>query len=270
MAARTRLFLNREGEGWHLDPVRGRVAQALVGLFGLGLAGAGVAIAGSAWLAAVFLVVIGMAFVGLALPGGRERRDPILIHACVLLPFHPIRTVNLFSLVVVGGTFACAGAGALVEAVTAGPVQQAGWAVAALACGTFLLIAARSAAKAREYPRRGLVLTPDAVVLTQRRPPLSVPWAEVLVVRDHWRRTRFRGSFLTPDDRVDNWLTLERQAGAAVSVNPTQLAVDPYAALDLLRFYLEHADLRRELADSRSLARFEALGLAPVDEPTGG
>lgn len=273
----TPLAFNTVGVGWHLKPRR-RIFLRVAGVLGAAIfVGPGIA-AGlqGKYLAAVFLVVVGVCF-GLLPMDLPRRRLPARRHdgadgAGLLLPVHPMRLTTIVACAVIGLVLSASGVGMAVEGAQAGDLGQVVGSLVALLIGVLLLLGSRAGIRGRRLVERGLLLTPGAVVTRLGRETVTVPWDEVERVHAHWRR-RTRGAFTSVDEQVHNWLSFELREGSTVEPDPLQLlsgstgpsvdagdlAVDPYAVLDLARFYLDHPDARGELATDASLARLSQL-----------
>jgi len=273
MTQTVRPFGRVEGRGWLFGPGRDRISRAVFWISALVLAAAGVAAgSGGTWLTTTILMLIALAFAGMALPRDRRRLEAVTFRGGLLLPARPTRTTTIVAWVVVGATMAAASTVALIEALALGRWHQVGWAVTGLLVGVLILVPARAGVRTRTVPHRGLLLTPDVVVLATRRPAMVVPWSEVVEIHDYWTRRSADGSE-TPSEGVHNWLSLELRAGPTPrtrwsrlavlrhhpSMDPAGLAVDPYATLAVLRHYLAHPEARVELGTDVAVERFDAL-----------
>ena len=273
----TPLAFNTTGTGWHLRPRR-RFFFVALGLLGgaVFVVGGVAAVRDQKYLAAAFLLVVGVAFALLPMPSSRRRLPARRYDGDggpgLLLPVHPSRVATIAATGVIGAVLAAAGVGMAVEGVATGEVGQVFGSLLTLLVGGLLLLGSHAGIRSRMATDRGLVLTPEGVLLRTRRAPATVPWSRIGEVRAHWHR-RVKGAFTSVEEPIHNWLTFELRAGAPVepdplrvmsgSASPTMdaatLAVDPYVVLDLARFYLQHPECRAELATDAGQARLDAL-----------
>lgn len=271
---RTPLTFNERGEGWHFTPKR-RVllkAGALL-VLALFLAAAARELGDGDLLAAAFMTLIGFAFG--VIPFGRTTRrlSPRLYDGPsgrgLLLPTHPMKLTTLLSLGLLGALLLVGGIGIGVEALGDGRPGRAAGSLIGIGFGAVLAVGAYAGVRSRLAVDRGVLLTPEAVVLRTQREPITVAWSAVTGVRPHW--TRFvREGITTPGESISNWLTFEAAAwdgvlGVAVlagvnapTVDAEALAVDPERVLAICRFYLAEPEAREELATEAALARLGA------------
>jgi len=265
-----------EGRGWHLRPPRRRLTRAAVIVFALLLAASSIAAgAGGSWLATTFLMVVAFGIATLVLPRDRRRIHPVTHEGGLLLPARPVRTATVVAWGVVGATLTANGGFAVFDAFVLSRWDDMAGSIASIVAGLVILTGVRAAVHSRTAQHRGLLLTPAVIVISTRRPPRAVPWADVVAVHDHWKRR---------EDGVDNWLTFELSSGPRPrsgwsrfarlrrhpSLDPAALAVDPHAVLDLVQYYLDHAAARDELGTDAALERFDALEspeLEGLEEP---
>ena len=113
---------------------------------------------------------------------------------------------------------------------------------------------------------RGILLRPDGVVVRTGRAPVHLTWQHVFDFRPHWSRGSRRCP--TGQDPVRNWLTVDlgRSHDESPRIEATRLALDPWLALRVLRYYLDNPRRRGELATEAALSRVAAL-VASVRPP---
>ncbi|MBF4161290.1 hypothetical protein [Nocardioides acrostichi] len=273
---------NEGGEGWHLAPRRRYLRGALVGLGVLLIAFA--AASGAKEGEPAGWAVLAMLLVGAVLYAvDRPRRDleprPWVDKAGgrsgLLLPAAGFRwgTVYLFAV----GAVAClvGPVVALVVAAGEGGLAKALLATALLWLLGLLFVAATvGGVRSRVRSGLGLLLGPDQVWLTMQFKPASLRWDDVVAVRAHWSRYRpAKDLFRSPEDRIDNFLTLEAPGedvagtvfvrGAVrvdgLTLDVRRLAIDPYLALAVVRHYLDHPGERAELDSTSAVERVASL-----------
>lgn len=145
--------------------------------------------------------------------------------------------------------------------------------VLCLLVGILFLAAAGGIASWRA-PQRGILLSVDGVALRTQKPSATFARHQCARVRAHWTRVRgSRNNFLTPDDRIGNWLSfvvdpddvagrppLEVHARTREpSVDVAQLAMAPELMLAVCRFYLDEAEARAELRTTAALDRLTSI-----------
>lgn len=273
MTDRTPLAFHQQGEGWHLEPRRHRVLRfgvGAVGVLGL-LAGVGNLTDGDT-AAGVGLLLFGLLMLAAAfLLHRRPRPRPPRHLAAAPGPglLVPVRAGSLLAVVgfgVLGAFFLLVVTAAGVLMLRDGELPGIAALVAGPVLGALFLAGAWGTVTARRTPDRGILLTPDAVVLRTRAEPETIPWSELVRVRDHWGRGVRVGPTM-PDDIVNNWLTFETRepdgdrlsllsGSPDPSVPVETLGTDPALALAVCRHYLEHPGERAGLADPQVLARW--------------
>ena len=265
MTEPTPLAFRHQGEGWHLNPRRKRWLQLGVGFIGvLGLA-SGVSNLGEGETApGVGLLLFGGALLTTAVMLSR-RRTPLAPRHLPTAPgpglVLPVRGGSLGAIVgfgALGVLFLVAVTGAGVVTLSEGDWRGIVGIAIGLGVGALFLVGSWGTLQARRTPDRGIVLTPEAVVLRTRKEPETIPWAELVRVRDHWGRAVRVGPTM-PDDVVNNWLTFETHApdgdrltlfsgSQSPSVPVEVLGADPALTLEICRHYLGHPADRAELA----------------------
>lgn len=268
---------NDRGEGWHLRAKRrwclGIVAAVMCGLFLLGAAGA---LAEGNVVAAVLIGVLGVAFASIPLASRQRPLQPRLVDGGLLLPTHGMSRLFTFGSGVLGFLLLLAPVVA-VTGMGESPATKGLAVVVSLfpaAIGVLFLLGAWGGITGSRRRDKGLLLTPEALVLNTQAEPMRIPWDAVLAVRPHWSRFRPSGDlFRSPEDPVHNWLSfpadparvegenpLGRMAGTpAPTMDAEKIAVDREGAVAVLRYYLEHPAARAELGGPSSLAEARRL-----------
>lgn len=269
----TPLTFNQQGEGWHLDPRRNRVVRFGVGAIGgLGLfAGAGNLLVGDRAPGVVLLVfgalmlVVAVRLLGRPAPQA-PRHVPAQPGPGLLLPVRAGSLVAVAGFALLGVLCLIGGIGAGAEMLADGEWQGVIGVAMGLGLGGLFLLGSWGTAKARRTADRGILLTPDAVVLRTRAEPETIPWSELVRVRDHWGRALRVGPTM-PDDVVNNWLTFETRepdgdpmsllsGSPSPSVPVDTLGTDPHRTLEVCRHYLEHPADRPALAAPSEVQRW--------------
>jgi len=273
MTTPTPLAFNQQGEGWHLNARRRRWLRLGIGFIGaLGLASGVTNLVEGDVAPGVGLLLFGGAMLTTAVMLSR-RRTPLPPHHLPTTPgpglLLPVRGGSLGAIV----GFAGLGALFLVPVTGAGVVSLGegdGRGIVGIAMGIGLgalfLVGSWGTLQARRTPDRGILLTPEAVVLRTRKQPETIPWAELVRVRDHWGRAVRVGPTM-PDDVVRNWLTFETHepdgdpmtlfsGSQSPSVPVEMLGTDPALTLEICRHYLDHPVDRAELASPSAHQRW--------------
>lgn len=266
---------NDAGEGWHFEPRRRVLLTGACLLLALVLLLAGVGALREGNVLA-FAVVALFAFAIGSIPFGRTRkRLPARPYdgpegRGLLLPVHPMKLTSMLGFLLIGLLLLLApvmavdelpdgaGAGRIVLAVVLS--------LFAFATGAFFLLAVWGGIRSRATPDKGVLLTPDRVVLRTQAEPMSFAWDDVRAVRPHWNRFRPPGDLIrSAEDPIHNWLSFEVAEGrfegpnalGAMSGSPhptldaEKLAMDPEEVLATCRRFLEHPAERASLADDR-------------------
>ncbi|MGZ5403267.1 MAG: hypothetical protein ACXWDL_01335 [Nocardioides sp.] len=273
MTTPTPLTFNQQGEGWHLNPRRQRWLRLGVGFIGvLGLASGVSNLAEGETAPGAGLLLFGGAMLTTAVMMMR-RRTPLLPHHLATTPgpglLLPVRGGSLGAIVgfaVLGVLFLVPVTGAGVVSMREGDWQGIVGIAIGLALGALFLVGSWGSLVARRTPDRGILLTPDAVVLRTRKQPETIPWAELVRVRDHWGRAIRVGPTM-PDDVVRNWLTFQTRepdgdpmtlfsGSQSPSVPVEVLGTDPALALEICRHYLDHPVDRAGLASPSAPQRW--------------
>lgn len=257
------------GEGWHLDPLRGRVMRLLAPLgMVLLLAGAGLVAADGKTVEAAFLALVAVALGVLpwgmprAASADQSRSATVGSAAGLLLPLRPTPLAVVAALLCVAAAFLLLAGSLLAVALRRDQWLPGALALLPLAVGLSVGAVAVGGLLERRAADRGFLLTPASVQL-RTHTVQRVPWEDLAGVRAHW--TRRVWGIVAPGDQVQNWLTLELTPDAAGGARHTPiqafsrgggpgvraetLAVDPHTARDLLRHYLDHPRDRARLAD---------------------
>ncbi|MEI2714046.1 MAG: hypothetical protein V9G04_12340 [Nocardioides sp.] len=184
----------------------------------------------------------------------------------LLLPVRPFAPAGIAVFLIVGVFFVALALVALYAAVAD---QMYSFIIGFLLLGgvgaIFLTTAVMSVRQLRAGAG-GIVADPEGIRLTSlSRDVWSVPWDQVTGIRAHWLRMAI--GLKMPTDSIANYLQIQapewtapgrlgrlgRTGGPNLEVR--SLAMDPYAALRVLTYYVEHPDARHELATDAAVAR---------------
>lgn len=263
---------NDAGEGWHFAPRRRYLLAGACLLLAAILLLAGVSALREGNVLAFVLVAL-FAFAIGAIPFGRTRkRLPPRPYdgpegRGLLLPIHPMRLTAMAGFFLIGLLLLLAPVMAVDEAPDGAGAGRLVLAVVlslfAFATGVFFMLAVWGGIRSRMTPDKGILLTPERVVLRTQAEPMSFAWDDLRAVRPHWNRFRPPSDvFRSAEDPIHNWLSFEVEggrydgtnalAGMSGSGHPTmdaeKLAVDPDEVLRLCRHYLAHPAERMSLS----------------------
>lgn len=273
MTEPTPLAFRQQGEGWHLNPRRRRWLRLGTGFIGvLGLASGMSNLAEGEAAPGVGLLLFGGVMLTIAVMMSR-RRTPLSPRHLPTTPgpglMLPVRGGGLGAIVgfaVLGLFFLVAVTAAGVVSMSEGDWQGIVGIGLGLGLGALFLVGSWGTLQARRTSDRGIVLTPEAVVLRTRKQPETIPWAELVRVRDHWGRAVRVGPTM-PDDVVRNWLTFETHepdgdrltllsGSQSPSVPVEVLGTDPALTLQICLHYLGHPADRAELSSPSAAQRW--------------
>ncbi|WP_157508957.1 hypothetical protein [Luteipulveratus halotolerans] len=268
---------NTHGEGWHLRLKRRHLPKVICFFAGLCFLLLGVFSYKEALQNRWFGVPIALLGVILmVLPfGGRPAPMSARQHQHgLLIPTRPPSLRRVIAYGIFAGLMLSLAAVSVAMVVVDGEYGAIFGGIVLLLIGLLASAACLGGIRSRRAPDQGLLLTPDEVVLL-RQERMSVPWSDVTGFRDHWRRSVGRGVYNTADDQVDNWLTVVRRPGAAADAPPdvasllsgtsdpsldaATVGMDPYLALAIARFYLDHPEARAELGSHAAVSRSDAI-----------
>lgn len=264
------------GDGWHLEPRRRWLPRVAVGLVVLVLAGAAVSAGREGnWLAVGLLAVFVVALASVPLARRRRRLGPRIVTDAVdgpglLLPIHGMSRLFTFGCVVLGLLLLLSPVVAFDESDGSTGVRVLATALALIpaAIGAFFLVAAYGAITGSRRRDKGMLLTPQTLVLQTQAEPMRIPWDAVRGVRPHWTRFRPPGDLMkSAEDPVQNWLSFPADPGRVEGLNPLgllaktddptvdvdKIATDRVATVLLLRRYLADPTARAELGSASSL-----------------
>lgn len=287
MEQTTPLSAGYRGEGWHLGLRRNLMVVVLGPLLAVVFVVCALLAHGEhRSVQVVVYLLVAVAFAPSPWFRSRRRVPPYSHEGAagsgLMLPVNPMGWGGVVSLVLLGALAWAAFVGLLIriaheESLVTTVAVGALFAVLIAGPGCLFLLGAYGGVRARLRGDRGLLLTPDAVVVTTERRRVVVPWSAIRAIRPHW--TQRRQGFFGFDDIVHNWLTLDAdpdqvrgrtRLGAlaqtrAPTVDAEQVACGPALALAVLRWYLDQPETRNELRSDLAVDRAAALERSLAD-----
>lgn len=157
-------------------------------------------------------------------PGGDDVwLEPRLHDGGLLLPARPARRSILLTMSVLTVLLFVSSLISFFQALSLDSVAPAVSGAVMVLVGGVVLRLAVVGFRSHLRPEKGVLLRPDGVVVSSRRPPLQLPWSEVVV------------------------------GGSDASVDPAEVAMDPEVVVGLLRHYVSRTSDRSKLGTDASL-----------------